>query len=354
MTVRVQCRRGCRSGRGCAAHATAAVRVACYSQRSLRKITKIVALIISIACDCNRVSVLPGEFGHVGEVHAVDARDQRWRERDGCPRRDLACLLDPIRRVHHVVRDIPQILLEVDSNDVLLEPLGKVDKDKGERTHRSLEVDDLAGQFVNSAGNPAISPQHLRLDLVDVIGQTHHDGGVPIDHRIEDRVPHRFGSASEKFGCIFQSRAHARQVGRLTVTHGDHEIPTNENMELAELHFFFRIEIACSPQHHEEGGSVALDLGALMCHDRVFHREFMQAELLGKRGQLLGGGAIEADPGHCPGARVERRSGVAERAGRVDAGSVLLDGVVDQAGALCTGIGRQCIGARGRNGCPSA
>ena len=59
---------------------------------------------------------------------------------------------------------------------------------KGERTHRALEVDDLAGQFVDSAGDPGVSPKHLRLDLVDVIGEAHHDGGVPIDQRIEDRV----------------------------------------------------------------------------------------------------------------------------------------------------------------------
>ena len=122
-------------------------------------------------------------------------------------------------------------------------------------------------------------------------------------------------------------------------------------MELAELHFFFRIEIACSPQHREEGGSVTLDLGSLMCHDRVFHGEFMQAELLGKRGQILGGGPIQVI---APGARVEHRLGVAARAGPVDAASVLPNSVVDQAGLLCTGFGRQCIGARGHNGRPSA
>jgi hypothetical protein len=138
------------------------------------------------------------------------------------------------------------------------------------------------------------------------------------------------------------------------VAHGDHEITANENMELAELPLFFRIEIACGPQHCEEGGSVALDLGTLMCPDRVFHREFIQAELLGERGQLLRSGAIEADPGHCARARVECRGHVAERAGRLDAASVLVDGVADQAGArtrpgsgLSTLVGT--AGVRGRN-----
>ena len=102
-------------------------------------------------------------------------------------------------------------------------------------------------------------------------------------------------------------------------------------MQFAELYLLCGAEVPSGPDHDEEGRSVTLDFRALMSEDRIFDREFVQAELASERRELLDGGAVEADSGHGAEAGLERRIGVAERCGRLDAASVLIDRVVDQA-----------------------
>jgi len=251
--------------------------------------------------------------------------------------------------VRDVVGDIPQVLLEVFFDAVLVEAVGDLVEHSDEGYRRALEVDDLAGQLVDAPGDAGVSPEDLRLDLVNIVREARNDGKIPVDDRVEDGVEHGFGAAGEQVWRVLQPRAHNRQVGRFAVANRDHEVASEEDMQFAELHLLFGIEVPSGPEHDEEGRSVALDLGALMGENRVFDREFVQAELASERRELLGGGAVEADPGHSAGAGVERRKGIAERCGRLDAASVLIDRVVDQAGARPPGL--RGFHARRSRGC---
>ena len=71
-----------------------------------------------------------------------------------------------------------------------------------------------------------------------------------------------------------------------------------KDVQLTELHLLDVIEIARRTKHDEEGGPVALELGALVRHHRVFHSQWMEVELLRKGTDLLEFRAVEADPRH--------------------------------------------------------
>ena len=67
-------------------------------------------------------------------------------------------------------------------------------------------------------------------------------------------------------------------------------------MHLTELHLFWHIEVSRRSQHHKEGVAVALDFRPLVTEQRIFDREWMQAELISDRLQFERIRSVHADP----------------------------------------------------------
>ena len=93
----------------------------------------------------------------------------------------------------------------------------------------------------------------------------------------------------------------ATQVGRPAVADGEHEVRSDEDVDLAELDLLVLVEVGGRAQHDEQRVAVALELRPLVGDDRVLDRDLVEAELLGD-GQELGFGRPEQpDPRHGPG-----------------------------------------------------
>ena len=127
-----------------------------------------------------------------------------------------------------------------------------------------------------------VTAEHLDLDLVDVVAETRDDGQIPVDHTVEDGVQHRLGAAPEQVGLALEPAPHGAEIGRLAVTHGQHEVGPDEDVHLAELDLFDLVDVARRTQHDEQDVVVPLDLRALVGDDRVLDRELVQPELFGE------------------------------------------------------------------------
>jgi hypothetical protein len=80
------------------------------------------------------------------------------------------------------------------------------------------------------------------------------------------------------------------------VAHGEDEAGADEHAHLTELHLFDGVEVAGRAQHHEQGVAVTFDLRALVGLHGVLHRQRVQVELLGQRGELVFLGLVQPDP----------------------------------------------------------
>ena len=80
---------------------------------------------------------------------------------------------------------------------------------------------------------------------------------------------------------------------------GDHEVPADEDVDLAELDLLDVVEVAGRPQDDEQRVAVAFELRPLVGDDRVLDRQLVQVELPRHRGELLRR-PVQADPSHRP------------------------------------------------------
>src|SRR5688572_15404264 len=71
-------------------------------------------------------------------------------------------------------------------------------------------------------------------------------------------------------------------------------------MNLAELDLFLGVVVAGGAEHDEERVAVILELGALVGVHRVLERQFMEAECLADRFELVGARLFEPDPRKAP------------------------------------------------------
>jgi hypothetical protein len=109
----------------------------------------------------------------------------------------------------------------------------------------------------------------------------------------------------------------------------DHEVGTDEHVQLAELHFLHIIEVPGRAQHREQCVAVPLQLGTLMRGDRVVNRQAVQLELARHRPELVDIGPVQPDPRHAlPLAQQLVGLLQARRVGRPP--TVNVDGVLDQ------------------------
>ncbi len=66
---------------------------------------------------------------------------------------------------------------------------------------------------------------------------------VLVDELIQDRVEHRFRPETEQLRCLLQPASNLGKIGRLGVSDRDHEVGTDEDVQLAELHLLHIIEV---------------------------------------------------------------------------------------------------------------
>ena len=187
---------------------------------------------------------------------------------------------------------------------------------------RALELGDLAGQLVDAPGHLGVAAEHLGLDLVDVVADAGDDGVVAVDHPVEDGVEDRLGPAAQQVGLALQAAPHGGEVGGLAVADGDHEVGTDEHVDLAELDLLGLVEVARRAQHDEQRVAVALQLGPLVGDDGVLDGELVELELGGQRGDLVLFRPVQPDPRHPVGLSVQGGVRLRQRRRRGDAVAV--------------------------------
>lgn len=194
-----------------------------------------------------------------------------------------------------------------------------------------LEFDHLAGEFVDALRDVGLAAEDLGLDLVDVVGQARHHGGVAVHDGVEDGVEDRLGTVGEQIVVPFESPAHRREVRRLAVPDRHHEGRADEHVQLAEFDGLRRVEVASRLQDDEQRVVVPLELGPLVGLDGVFDGQLVQAELAREGLELAAVRAVETDPRHPVGLRAKALVGLGQRGGTVGAGARDVHGAVDEA-----------------------
>lgn len=134
-----------------------------------------------------------------------------------------------------VVGHVAQIALEFLVRAVLGEARHQAVQHADERAGGALELDHLAGEFVDAARDLGVAAEDLGLDLVDVDLDARHDRLVAVDDRVQNRVEHRLRTEPEQLGRLLQTAAHPRQIGGRAMPDGDHEVGADEDVELAEV-----------------------------------------------------------------------------------------------------------------------
>ena len=135
---------------------------------------------------------------------------------------------------------------------------------------------------------PALPGEDLVLDLFDVVLEAFKNRHVTVDDRVQNRVDHTLGSEAELLWVRLETSAHQSQIRAAAMAHRQHEILAGEDVQLAELNLFNIIEIACGPQHHEQGVVVAFELAALVGDDGVLNGQLVQLEQLAQLGEVFG------------------------------------------------------------------
>lgn len=256
--------------------------------------------------------------------------------------------VDLLDHLGEVVIDVAQVALQLVVGAVLREAQRELAQHGRERTGGALELDDLAGQLVDAPRHRGIPAEDLGLDLVDVVLEARDDRQVAVDDPVQDRVEDRLGPEPEQVRVALETAPDGGDVGRLRVPERDDEVPAHEEVDLAELDLLDVVEIAGRAQDDEQGVVVPLQLGALVGDDRVLDREFVEAELLGQRGELVVLGPVQPDPGDGLVVVVEGAVALGERGRRRDPVTVDVHRAVDQAGAgRPAGAGRD--GGAGRD-----
>ena len=168
-----------------------------------------------------------------------------------------------------------------------------------ERLGRSLEFDDLSGEFVDPTRQrrvPAL--EELVFDLVDVILEPGDYRGVLVNDLIDDRVEHRLRAETEQLRGALEPLAYLAEVWRLRVADGDDEVLSCKDVKFPELDLFGCIEVPCGPKDGEERRSVALELRTLMGCDGVLYGQLVQLEFMSHGPDLFEIGSVQSDPGH--------------------------------------------------------
>jgi hypothetical protein len=197
-----------------------------------------------------------------------------------------------------VVFHITKVVTEVAFDIVLFKTTLELVQHVRQGVDGPLELDHLAGEFVDAAGHGGVAAEELVFNLIDVVFKPGHHRPVVIHHPVQQGIEDGLGPVPQKVRPAFEPLPHPCHAGRLGMPHSNHEVFAGEDMEFAELHGLRGVQVPGRPKDGEQVVFVALKLGTLVRGDGVFHGQGVQSELRGHRRHFLGSGAVEADPGH--------------------------------------------------------
>jgi hypothetical protein len=139
--------------------------------------------------------------------------------------------------------------------------------------------------------------EHLRLDVVDVLGDAVNGLLVAVHDQVRGPVQHTGGAVLEELRAgQVELGAHPAQHVGLAVPDRHHEAPAEEDGQLGDVDDLVVVDVADRLEHHEQHVVVGLELGPLVRLDGVLDRQVRQPELVGYRGDVLGGGLLQPDP----------------------------------------------------------
>lgn len=153
------------------------------------------------------------------------------------------------------------------------------------------KVDHFLAQMIDALCCSGVPAEDLPLDLLLIGLQSVDHGKIAVDHGVEQLVEHGLWAETQQLLIPEQQSAVAqRGIVRIQVIRGDHgpvDKPTvladhgervwaQQEVELAELHLFCRVVIACRPHHHEEHIVVAFHLRPLFGLEQILHGERVQ------------------------------------------------------------------------------
>ena len=128
---------------------------------------------------------------------------------------------------------------------------------------RAIEVRDLAAQIIDPFGRCDRAGEDGALDLFDVGFEVSDDGGVALDHLVQDRPEHRVSAQCKQFGVLFEPRACAVQLARDTLSNRNDETRSDEDADLAEIDLVLVMVVAGGAQDDQlHPGFVFFDLRA--------------------------------------------------------------------------------------------
>ena len=131
--------------------------------------------------------------------------------------------VDLLDDTQHVILDVAEVALQLDVHPVLLEAAGQVVHHGDQRLDGPLEVHHLTHQQVDALRDVGVAVEELLLDLVDVVLQPGHHGGVVVHDLVHDAYRTASGPGTAAPGCS-PAAPHAGEVGTLGVPDGDHEV----------------------------------------------------------------------------------------------------------------------------------
>src|SRR3990172_1403997 len=266
-----------------------------------------------------RVTKTPTQLGHEVEVHPVDTGDGGRDGGDGHPGRDPPHVLvlahahldevgleyggedltvcgDGFHHPQQMIVDVAEVVLQTRIHGrrfTLGEPFEGVE----ERLCALVELEDLALQVVDARSR--ILPgrgEHHRLQLLDVVVEAGQHRRVVVDHLVGNRVEDSSRTERQEVRTQLQAPASVGQGTSGAVPDVHDEVPADEELDFTQLDDLFGVHVTRRLQHHEQDVAVQLQLRPLMGANGVFHRQFVELELLPDRLELLRGGFEHPDP----------------------------------------------------------
>ena len=122
--------------------------------------------------------------------------------------------------------------------------------------------------------------EDLGLDLGDVVVDPVDHRLVVVDDLVDDRPHGRRRARLEQLRVRLEPLAHAGELARGAVAHGDHVRRRDEQHDLAELDLLLVVVVARGAQDDEVGVVVVLELRPLVGAVGVLERELVQVEAL--------------------------------------------------------------------------
>ncbi len=128
----------------------------------------------------------------------------------------------------------------------------KVLENSGERPRGPLELDDLAGEFVDAPRDALVAREDLGLYLVYVVLEAGNHRSAVVHDPVHDGVQDGLRPQQQEPAVAFQPMALLPELGCPTVADHDHEVLSHEDVDLPKLHGLGLVHVTGGPEHDEE------------------------------------------------------------------------------------------------------